>query len=85
MSDNTIDHPIPDEIDEQRSMELRVISTKAGLRGRPVGDQRCATCTYYLEDTADVSYCWHPQLRILVGDAWWCQWWEPAETDPSAP
>ena len=31
---------------------------------------------YYLENTADVSYCWHPKLRILVGENWWCQWWE---------
>ena len=23
-----------------------------------------------------ISYCWHPKLRILVGAEWWCQWWD---------
>jgi hypothetical protein len=27
----------------------------------------------------DFSYCWHQQLRILVGGEWWCQWWEKIE------
>ena len=25
---------------------------------------------------ADISYCWHQKLRILVGANWWCQWWD---------
>jgi len=36
---------------------------------------------YYLENTADISYCWHPKLRILVGGTWWCQWWEKIPED----
>jgi len=46
------------------------------LRGHPSGDERCDNCLYYLENTAEISYCWHPKLRILVGGPWWCQWWE---------
>jgi len=34
------------------------------------------------QPTADISYCWHQKLRILVGAEWWCQWWDeiPADT-----
>jgi hypothetical protein len=68
--------PEPKGIDETRSLELRHLTANAMLRGRRSDDQRCANCWYYLEDTADLSYCWHPKLRILVGADWWCQWWE---------
>jgi hypothetical protein len=23
-----------------------------------------------------ITYCWHPNLRVLVGAEWWCQWWK---------
>ena len=46
------------------------------VKGRPSGEEKCENCRYYLENTADISYCWHPKLRILVGAEWWCQWWE---------
>ena len=36
---------------------------------------------YYLENTAEISYCWHPKVRILVGENWWCQWWEKIPED----
>jgi hypothetical protein len=72
--------PEPKPIDESRSMELGHLAKNAMLRGHPSGDQRCENCVYYLEDTADISYCWHQKLRILVGADWWCQWWEaPSE------
>ena len=72
--------PEPKEIDETRSMELRYLSTNAMLRARPHGDEQCSNCLYYLEETAELSYCWHQKLRILVGADWWCQWWEaPSE------
>ena len=81
MSDYGISPPEPQEIDEKLSIELRHLSTDAGLRGAPSGDARCENCVYYLENTADISYCWHPKLRILVGADWSCAWWEqlPAE------
>ena len=45
----------------------------------PSGNEKCDNCLYYLEPTADISYCWHLKLRILVGAEWWCQWWEKIE------
>ena len=48
-------------------MELRHLSENAVLKGRPSGEEKCENCRYYLEPTADISYCWHPKLRILVG------------------
>ncbi len=76
MSEYQIPEPEPKEIDEQLSIELRHMSENAVLRGHPSGDERCDNCRYYLEPYNDLSYCWHPKLRILVGGAWWCQWWE---------
>jgi hypothetical protein len=76
MSDYVIPHPEPKEIDEKVSMELRILSSNSGLKGRSSGDERCDNCRYYLEPTADISYCWHQKLRILVGADWWCQWWD---------
>ena len=76
MSEYVIPEPEPKEIDEKLAMELRHMSERAVLKGRPSGDEKCLNCRYYLENTAEVSYCWHPELRILVGDQWWCQWWE---------
>ena len=76
MTDYMVPAAEPKEIDEQRSMELRHLSANAGLRGKAAGEQQCENCVYYLENTADLSYCWHPKLRILVGAKWWCQWWE---------
>ncbi len=68
--------PEPKEIDEKLAIELRHLADNAVLKGRPSGNEKCENCLYYLEPTVEVSYCWHPKLRILVGDQWWCQWWE---------
>ena len=84
MSDYVIPEPEPKEIDEKLAMELRILSSNAVLRGSPSGEERCDGCRYYLEPTAELSYCWHPKLRILVGDAWWCQWWEAIPAEPPA-
>ena len=61
---------------EQENQELQALIREARLRGSPNAEQRCDNCRYYLENTAEISYCWHPKLRILVGGAWWCQWWD---------
>jgi hypothetical protein len=71
-----IPEPEPKEIDERLAIELRHLSENAVLKAQPQGEEHCANCRYYFEDTADISYCWHPKLRILVGAQWWCQWWE---------
>ena len=76
VTDYVIPEPEPKPIDETTSMELRILSDNAVLKGRPSGDEKCQNCRYYLEPTAHISYCWHPKLRILVGDEWWCQWWD---------
>jgi hypothetical protein len=83
MSDYEIPKPEPKEIDEKNWLELKYLADKAVLRGHPYneGTERCDNCLYYLDPTEDLSYCWHPQLRILVGGAWWCQWWEKIEED----
>ena len=73
----------PQVEDETISMDLRRLSADAGLKGMPAGDQRCENCAFYLEETADISYCWHPRLRILVGAEWWCGWWEPPPSSPA--
>ena len=76
MSDYTIPEPEPKEIDERLSVELGHMADNNVLRGHPSGDERCDNCRYYLEPYKDLSYCWHPKLRVLVGGNWWCQWWE---------
>ena len=63
------------------AIELRHLSQNAVRQGCPAGDARCEICRYYLDPTASISYCWHPKLRILVGDQWWCQWWEKIPED----
>jgi len=79
MADDAMDElpkPEPKEIDEKLSLELRHLAEDALLRGKPNGEERCANCLFYLNPDEDLTYCWHPKLRILVGGAWWCQWWE---------
>jgi hypothetical protein len=79
MSDYEIPPPEPKEIDEKNWLQLQDLASRATLRGHPYDDgkERCDNCLYYLNPDDDFSYCWHPQLRILVGGPWWCQWWEP--------
>ncbi len=79
--EGTVAIPEPKEIDEKLSIELRHLADNAVLKGKPQGDEQCENCLYYLENTAEVSYCWHPKLRILVGADWWCQWWEKIPED----
>lgn len=68
--------PEPKEIDEKRAMELRFLMEDAILRAKPNGEEHCRNCLYYLNPDEEMTYCWHPKLRILVGGDWWCQWWE---------
>lgn len=76
MSDPALSPPEPTELDEVRLRELTVLSEDAVLKGVPYGDEKCQNCLYYLNPDDRISYCWHPKLRILVGEQWWCQWWE---------
>jgi len=81
MTDSGMPAPEPTELDETRLRELQILSDDAVLKGHPHGDERCKNCLYYLDADDSICYCWHPKLRVLVGQDWWCQWWEeiPAE------
>lgn len=71
--------PEPKPLDEENNRKLQHLIEDAVLKGKPYGDEKCRDCLFYLDSDADMSYCWHPKLRILVGADWWCQWWEEAE------
>jgi hypothetical protein len=85
MSDDEIPKPEPKEIDSQKWLEWKDLMDRAILRAHPLEEfgktYRCDNCLFYLDPDDELSYCWHPNLRILVGSDWWCQWWEelPAE------
>ena len=66
MSDYEIPHPEPKEIDEKNWLELQHFIDRAVLRGHPSGKEKCQNCLYYLDTDSDLTYCWHPQLRILA-------------------
>ena len=76
MDEDVLSTPTPKPIDEQKALELTHLVEDAVLRAVPKGDERCGNCLYYLNPDDELSYCWHPKLRILVGGVWWCQWWE---------
>ena len=80
MPDADIPPPEPKEIDSQKWLEWKDLMDRAILRAHPLKEFgkefRCDNCLFYLDNEAELSYCWHPTLRILVGGDWWCQWWE---------
>jgi len=81
MSYEDIPPPEPKPIDETNWMVLKGFMERAVLRGQPHGAEKCDNCIYYLDPDESLHYCWHPQIRILVGGEWWCQWWEPIPAD----
>ena len=81
MSDYEIPKPEPKEIDSVKWLEWKDVLDRATLKGHPLQEERCDNCLYYLDSTEEISYCWHQQLRILVGGDWWCQWWEKIEEE----
>ena len=46
MSDYVIPEPEPKEIDETLSMELRILSDNAVLKGGPSCEEKCENCRY---------------------------------------
>ena len=81
MADYEIPPPEPKEIDEKNWLELQHFIDRAVLRGHPNGNEQCNNCLYYLDTDSDLTYCWHQQIRVLVGAQWWCQWWEAIPED----
>jgi hypothetical protein len=71
-----LDDPEPQLIDERISAELERAAISVGLRSRPNGEEQCGGCRFYRNAEKAISYCWQPNVRMLVGSAWWCQWWE---------
>jgi len=63
-------------VDEARFNETQRTRKLTALRGVPLDGDSCATCYYYLEPGADLSFCWHEKLQMLVGSQWWCHHWE---------
>jgi hypothetical protein len=61
---------------EQEFQELQALVRRAQLKGSPSGDQQCDNCRFYVGEYKKLAYCNEPRLEILVGDDWWCQWWE---------
>jgi hypothetical protein len=84
MSDYVVPPPEPKPIDEENWRQLQPLMERAVLRAQPMGKEKCANCLYYLDTSADITYCWHPQLRVLVGGEWWCQWWEEIPEEAAA-
>jgi len=68
--------PEPTEEDERNNQKLQHLVEDSVLKAKPYGDEKCGNCLFYLDNDSDLSYCWHPKIRILVGADWWCQWWE---------
>jgi hypothetical protein len=66
-------------VDEAKYQAAQRVAKVSALRGTPLDDDRCATCFYYLERAAPLSFCWHEKLQILVGADWWCHYWEMPE------
>jgi len=73
--------PEPTEEDERNNQRLQHLVEDAVLKAKPYGDEKCGNCLFYLDTDSDLSYCWHPKIRVLVGADWWCQWWEETPSD----
>lgn len=67
------DEPVVDEARFQQSQRLIRL---AALRGTPLDGDSCGNCRYFLEPGEAMAFCWHDKLQTLVGDQWWCHFWE---------
>lgn len=68
-----------EDVMERENQEFLALERAAQLKGNPFGEQRCDNCRYYVGEYKRTAYCNHPEVGILVGDDWWCQWWEAIE------
>lgn len=85
MAEETKTGALPTEADHKAAIELRHFIDDNQLKGQPYYGEDCKSCHYYLNPDENLSYCWHPKVRIAVGGPWWCQWWEETlEDDGSA-
>jgi len=63
-------------VDEAKFAETQRIVKVSALRSTPLDDDKCGNCYYYLEPENGFAFCWHEKLQILVGEQWWCHYWE---------
>lgn len=69
------------DIDPEREREGMMLMHRkddAILQAQPSDGERCKECKWYL-GFDDIAYCWHQKIRMLVGQDWWCQWFETEE------
>lgn len=62
----------PTTEDEHRVLDLQRLLDATGLWGEPRDGRRCDACAHYLNPHLPLAYCWHPDVRLLVGAAWSC-------------
>jgi len=67
-------------VDEARFADAQRVVKVAALRGTPMEGDSCGSCFYYVEPGADLAFCAHEKLQILVGASWWCHFWEMTES-----
>jgi hypothetical protein len=67
------------QVDEEAFAAAQRLIRLTALRGTPLEGDSCANCYYYLEPGAPLAFCWHEKFQTLVGDDWWCQFWEMAD------
>ena len=72
------------KLSREEQMELEneqflAMQRESKLRTSPNGDQDCSNCRYLVGVYKRIGYCNHPKLELLVGDDWWCKWWEKTE------
>lgn len=69
----------PGERDQARAAQLRQEKVvEEQWVTTPRSGERCNDCLFFLNPDESVSYCWHPELRVIVGADHWCQHWEAA-------
>ncbi|MTV25750.1 hypothetical protein FTX61_10050 [Nitriliruptoraceae bacterium ZYF776] len=76
MTDRPPLDPVPE--DEDRVLALQELLDATELWGEPRRDgpdrgARCDGCAHYLNPPLPLAYCWHPEVRLLVGASWSCR------------
>jgi len=60
--------------------ELTARADRAELTAEGTDEQHCGNCRYYNEMKAEIGYCSHEQVDMVVGEPWWCTFWEEGTT-----
>jgi hypothetical protein len=66
-------------VDDARFEQAQRVVRLTALRGSPVEGDSCSSCYYYLEPGAELAFCRHEKLQMLVASQWWCHYWEMTE------